>query len=193
MIALDGKEAYALFLESDFWKELSLECRQAAGFKCQRCGMQGRSRTQAHHRRYPEHWFDTRVEDLECVCRKCHLQEHGIMVELKVIVVVEDRGVGQWTQAGLEQARSKRQISRPVYLKIRAENGWAPVKRLKPPKRVKVNGQPPVRSTRAERRDPGWWPGMYEGVPLGGRPPGQFVWAQPLSQRKPKKKKRKKR
>lgn len=69
------KELYAMFLESDFWIELSRLKRRQAG-KCQRCP--ARKQLQAHHIRYPEHWFDTRLEDLEVLCRDCHEKEHRI-------------------------------------------------------------------------------------------------------------------
>jgi hypothetical protein len=75
-IYVTAKEAYALFLQSDFWVGLSRQKRRSAGYKCERCG--SKKHTQAHHRFYRDNWFDTLLEDLECLCRKCHRKHHGI-------------------------------------------------------------------------------------------------------------------
>lgn len=76
MIYADGKELYAIFLLSDFWIELSRQKRRQVR-KCEKCGCD--SRLQAHHVRYPENWFDTRLADLKVLCRPCHEKEHGIV------------------------------------------------------------------------------------------------------------------
>lgn len=68
-------ELYAMFLESDWWIELSRRKRSMVGH-CERCP--ATSALQAHHVRYPENWFDTRLEDLEVLCRDCHEKEHKI-------------------------------------------------------------------------------------------------------------------
>ncbi len=44
--------------------------------KCERCGsVRG---LQSHHKFYRECWFDTKLEDLEVLCRGCHREEHGL-------------------------------------------------------------------------------------------------------------------
>lgn len=75
---LHTKELYALFLDSDFWRQLASQARKAAGNKCQRCGVTGVI-LQAHHKFYRENWFDTQLSDLECLCRDCHRKEHGLV------------------------------------------------------------------------------------------------------------------
>jgi hypothetical protein len=133
MIYVEGNAAYAMFLESDFWRAMSLAKRKEADFTCERCGK--REECQAHHKFYGEHWFDVRMEDLECVCRGCHEVEHGLRVEVKVEVKVEVGQVmsnppvevaGEWTRKSLNQARSQNRISREEYLKVRTQNGWSP-------------------------------------------------------------------
>lgn len=73
MTTLSSKERYALFLESDFWKELSRRKRLIVG-RCERCGC--RNNLQSHHRFYRENWFDTILSDLEVLCRRCHENHH---------------------------------------------------------------------------------------------------------------------
>lgn len=69
------KELYEMFLESDFWKDISKRKRALVGH-CERCP--SRKRLQAHHLRYPEHWFDVRLDDLVVLCRACHEKAHGL-------------------------------------------------------------------------------------------------------------------
>lgn len=78
MIYADGKELYYDFLLSDFWIELSRLKRKLVS-KCERCGSD--NRLQAHHLRYPDNWFDTKLSDLKVLCRECHEKEHGISTE----------------------------------------------------------------------------------------------------------------
>lgn len=73
MTALPARELYAMFLDSDWWIELSRMKRRMVG-KCERCGC--KKMLQSHHRRYPDNWFDTRLSDLEVLCRDCHEKEH---------------------------------------------------------------------------------------------------------------------
>lgn len=72
---MTGKQAYREFLKSRFWLELSAKKRAMVG-RCERCKC--RSFLQSHHVRYPENWYDTTLEDLEVLCRKCHRKEHRI-------------------------------------------------------------------------------------------------------------------
>lgn len=69
-------EDYALFLRSKFWKQLSLKCRSEAGFACQMCGAR-RAGCNAHHIRYPDDWYRTTLQDLICLCPRCHKRAHN--------------------------------------------------------------------------------------------------------------------
>lgn len=69
---------YLEFLGSEFWVRLSLACRGMAGFKCYRCGKRcKRHKCHAHHIRYPDDWYQTTLDDLVCLCTKCHEFEHS--------------------------------------------------------------------------------------------------------------------
>lgn len=81
MIWLTTKELYALFLESQWWIELSRTKRRSVG-RCERCG--SKHLLQSHHKVYRDNWFDTRFEDLEVLCRGCHEREHRIPVKIKI-------------------------------------------------------------------------------------------------------------
>ena len=69
----DGQRAYREFLSTDFWKEISAEKRRLVG-KCEKCG--STRKLQAHHVRYPSNWFDTKLDDLQVLCRIHHEVEH---------------------------------------------------------------------------------------------------------------------
>lgn len=72
---LGARELYGMFLESEFWEGMARACKEKAGRKCERCGRGGE--LHAHHRVYSEHWFDVKLEDLECLCVRCHAKAHG--------------------------------------------------------------------------------------------------------------------
>lgn len=69
---------YRAYLQSAAWQARSAKCKRLAGRQCQRCG--SRRELQAHHLHY-RNIFAERPEDLVCLCRSCHLAEHGRMVE----------------------------------------------------------------------------------------------------------------
>lgn len=78
MIQATTKELYAMFLESRWWIDLSRTKRRKIG-QCERCG--NTNRLQSHHRFYRENWFETQLEDLQVLCRRCHENEHGLVKE----------------------------------------------------------------------------------------------------------------
>ena len=172
-ILVDGKEAYEMFLESEFWRRLSWECREKAGFVCQRCKKE--AQCQAHHTLYREHWFDTKLEDLECICRECHEEEHGIRISVAVkaeaVVVVP---AGGWTSRTLNRSRSRGEISRQYYLRIRSEKGWG---KQQEKAACKEKARRKWQTKKAgghvgKKRQPQWWPGIYEGIAYGQKPAG---------------------
>lgn len=73
---MTSRQAYRLFLRSEFWRALSAEKRRLVG-KCEDCGK--RERLQSHHWRYPANWFDTTLDDLRVLCRECHRKAHGFI------------------------------------------------------------------------------------------------------------------
>lgn len=66
---------YDEFLQTDFWKRLSRKKKRQHP-ACQRCGRT--ERLESHHVVYPRDWFQTKLEDLEVLCRRCHEEEHGL-------------------------------------------------------------------------------------------------------------------
>jgi hypothetical protein len=68
-----AQKAYREFLKSDFWLALTAEKKRLIG-KCERCP--SKRRLQSHHIHYPADWYDTKLEDLEVLCRLCHRIEH---------------------------------------------------------------------------------------------------------------------
>lgn len=75
---MTGQEAYSLFLKSDFWREISQKCKDAANRLCQDC--KSRKKLQAHHTSYPDNWYETTLEQLRCLCEWCHKKAHGFEV-----------------------------------------------------------------------------------------------------------------
>jgi hypothetical protein len=68
-----GQKAYGKFLKTEFWKELSARKKKRCK-KCSRCG--STKRLQAHHIRYRDDWYDTKLRDLKVLCYVCHKIEH---------------------------------------------------------------------------------------------------------------------
>jgi len=67
---------YNDYLTTDYWKEVSRRIKARAGWKCQVCnsphGLEAHHRTYEHRGNEIEH-----LEDLICLCRKCHSSFHG--------------------------------------------------------------------------------------------------------------------
>ena len=66
--------AYAEFLKSDFWQQLRAKQLKHSP-ACERC--QCTTSLQVHHTVYRE-WYSTQIDDLETLCRRCHLRHHGL-------------------------------------------------------------------------------------------------------------------
>lgn len=74
---MTAKERYREFLKTPFWKDLSRRKLEQVGH-CEVCGYH--HHLQAHHLFYRLDWFDTKLEDLQVLCRTCHRIEHGRLV-----------------------------------------------------------------------------------------------------------------
>lgn len=77
------KLEYSKFLESDFWKDLTSKKIASIG-RCERCNKT--ETLQSHHKFYRDDWHETKMEDLEVLCRECHKKEHGITESEDIIV-----------------------------------------------------------------------------------------------------------
>lgn len=69
-----ARAAYRRYLQSDSWKQIRGKALKRDGGKCVRC--QSSKRLHVHHLRYRSPWTDTRLEDLETLCKECHKKEH---------------------------------------------------------------------------------------------------------------------
>lgn len=70
------QEQYREFLSTVFWADLSEECKRRDGGRCRYC--RSKHILQAHHTIYPQDWYQTTLDHLITLCRKCHEAEHGI-------------------------------------------------------------------------------------------------------------------
>lgn len=73
---MNPKEIYSKYLSTDYWKAVAAKVKQNAKFKCQLCN--NPQSLDVHHRSY-EHRGDemNHLEDLICLCRRCHKLYHG--------------------------------------------------------------------------------------------------------------------
>lgn len=87
MTFLQRRELYEMFLQSEWWADLSRRKRSQVK-TCERCGSP--KRLQSHHRFYRDNWFDTQLSDLEVLCRPCHRTEHGIIPATESPITLPD-------------------------------------------------------------------------------------------------------
>lgn len=53
--------------------------RVEANFHCQRCGQERRTHLSVHHKTYDHIGSELQYpEDIEVLCQRCHMEEHGI-------------------------------------------------------------------------------------------------------------------
>lgn len=70
----DSQKKYAEYLQSPHWKQLSAAVKARAGYRCQVCDSP--HDLQAHHRKYDNRGKES-LDDLICLCRRCHAVFHG--------------------------------------------------------------------------------------------------------------------
>ena len=67
---------YNDYLKTDYWKAVSARVKERAGYRCQLCNSQ--HDLCAHHRTYDHRGNElAHLEDLTCLCRRCHEIFHG--------------------------------------------------------------------------------------------------------------------
>jgi hypothetical protein len=67
---------YQNYLQTDYWKAVALAVKKRAGYRCQICNSQ--HDLQAHHRCYDNRGRELEhLDDLTCLCRRCHAIFHG--------------------------------------------------------------------------------------------------------------------
>ncbi len=67
---------YLDYLKSKEWAEIRIELFNSRGRKCERC--ESTKRIHIHHKNY-DNIFNEEPTDLEILCNKCHLIEHGLI------------------------------------------------------------------------------------------------------------------
>ena len=92
---------YKEYLKSDIWKEISTYVIQRDKV-CQRCGRD--NCLEVHHKTY-EHIFNEifHLEDLECLCRRCHNDTH-LEINLK-----DKDSIEYWINGLIEQSKKRKQ------------------------------------------------------------------------------------
>lgn len=67
---------YNDYLKTDYWKAVALAVKKRSGYRCQICNSQ--HDLQAHHRCYDNRGRELEhLDDLTCLCRRCHAVFHG--------------------------------------------------------------------------------------------------------------------
>lgn len=73
------KMKYSDFLETFYWRAVSLHVKDEAGRTCSICGQRG-GYLDVHHNTYQHHGDEmNHLEDLTCVCRECHKKIHELL------------------------------------------------------------------------------------------------------------------
>lgn len=76
----DSQVRYREYLNSDYWKTVTKAVKARAGYRCQVCNSE--HDLQAHHRRYVNRGQElNHLDDLVCLCRRCHALFHGKLSE----------------------------------------------------------------------------------------------------------------
>ena len=67
---------YQDFLKTPYWKSIALYVKEKAGKKCAMCG--ATKALEVHHLTYDNHGDELHhLDDLTCICRKCHENLHS--------------------------------------------------------------------------------------------------------------------
>jgi hypothetical protein len=67
---------YTDFLTTPYWKSIAKYVKERDGNRCVKCGAD--RRLHVHHLNYQNHGDELHhLDDLICVCRKCHRELHG--------------------------------------------------------------------------------------------------------------------
>lgn len=122
---------YQAYLQTDYWKNVALEVKRRAGFKCQVCNSP--HDLQAHHRTYKNRGNELKhLEDLTCLCDRCHGMYHQKekverkegKVEKKKVMLADPELTG-WGVVVTEQTALFLTIRQPAYDWLRV-NGYKP-------------------------------------------------------------------
>lgn len=72
-----GKDRYAIFLKTPYWRCISEYCKRQVNYKCQKCG-QSDTQIDVHHDSYDIHGEEHLCwSSLSVLCNNCHKSAHG--------------------------------------------------------------------------------------------------------------------
>lgn len=69
------REEYAVYLDSDMWRQKKAAALKRAGYKCQKCGRA--HKLHVHHKQYPKVFGDEPISFLEVLCIEHHADVHA--------------------------------------------------------------------------------------------------------------------
>lgn len=98
-IAQDQDQQYAEYIRSPAWRQLRQQALEAAGHRCQKCGISKWSATlEVHHLTY-DRFGQERLTDLVVLCESCHQNadaERKVQVRLKNARALEAARFDGW-------------------------------------------------------------------------------------------------
>lgn len=119
-----SQQRYAEHLASDYWQQVSAAVKDRAGHRCQVCNSP--HDLQAHHRTYTNRGREMEhLNDLICLCRRCHGVFHGRLRESThratdgILVMIDEFNCGR-----LKQTKEVWHWLKAEQLKPR-KTGWA--------------------------------------------------------------------
>jgi hypothetical protein len=91
--SLKMSQKYNDYLKTDYWKAVADAVKKRAGYKCQLCNSP--HDIEAHHRSYAHLGRELDfLDDLTCLCRKCHgrFHEKPIPPPAPAVIIVKEGG-----------------------------------------------------------------------------------------------------
>lgn len=70
------------YYQTPIWKILRKQVLMSRGYTCEKCGacgkeVGGQATLQVHHKSYDNFGGDESLDDLECLCKDCHREQHN--------------------------------------------------------------------------------------------------------------------
>lgn len=97
---------YEAYLKTDYWKAVSDAVKKRAGYRCQLCNSQ--HDLAAHHRTYDHRGREMEfLDDLTCLCRRCHEIFHGKSAIESHAEKIADKPPAMLTKRQRREAREK--------------------------------------------------------------------------------------
>jgi hypothetical protein len=109
---------YEEYLKTEYWSRVTKAVKSRAGYRCQVCNSQ--LDLNAHHRTYEHRGRELEfLDDLICMCRRCHAVFHGKIEVMPVIVEVPAQP--QAAQQSPQQGKKHRIKGTPPAVNVEAD------------------------------------------------------------------------